>query len=127
MNLVCDEGVQRPVVDHLRKDGHDVVYIAELEPSIDDTEVLRRANDLGAPLITTDKDFGELVFRHGRASAGVVLLRLPGLSNQAKARIVATALSDHGDELLGAFTVISAGQVRIRRAIAPGDEFEAEG
>jgi predicted nuclease of predicted toxin-antitoxin system len=115
LNLLCDEGVQRPVVERLRHEGHSVLYVAELAPSIDDDVVLARAAEQGAPLVTTDKDFGELVFRHGKASAGVILVRLAGLSNQAKARIVATAIRDHAHELVGAFTVISPGRVRIRR------------
>ena len=44
MNLVADEGIDRPVVERLRQDGHQVVYVAELSPSIPDEEVLRHAN-----------------------------------------------------------------------------------
>jgi predicted nuclease of predicted toxin-antitoxin system len=64
VNLVADEGVDRAVVDRLRQDGHDVVYVAELFPSVGDEEVLRRANAGSAVLLTADKDFGELVFRN---------------------------------------------------------------
>jgi hypothetical protein len=30
MNLLANEGVDRPIVERLRRDGHDVVYVAEL-------------------------------------------------------------------------------------------------
>jgi len=30
MNLVADESVDQPIVDQLRRDGHDVLYIAEM-------------------------------------------------------------------------------------------------
>jgi predicted nuclease of predicted toxin-antitoxin system len=66
MNLVADEGVDRQIVEQLRHDGHDVLYVAELAPSISDDEVLQKANDWHAPLLTADKDFGELVFRLNR-------------------------------------------------------------
>ena len=79
MNLVVDESIDRPIVDLLRQDGHTVLYVAELSPSIDDDAFLRRANERGALLITSDKDFGELVFRLRRIHTGVVLLRLAGL------------------------------------------------
>jgi hypothetical protein len=42
VNLAADEGVDRPVVERLRQDGHDVVYVAELSPSLPDDEVLQQ-------------------------------------------------------------------------------------
>ena len=117
MNLLADEGVDRAVVERLRDDGHDVLYVAELAPSITDEEILQQASDRGALLVTADKDFGELVFRQGRLHPGVVLLRLAGLSNATKAQIVAEVCRDRASELFRAFSVISPGQVRIRRAL----------
>ena len=115
MNRVADEGVDRPVVERLRQDGHDVVYVAELSPSIADEEVLQQANALGAILQTADKDFGELVFRQGLVHTGVVLIRLAGLANATKAEILAEVFRGRTAELFGAFSVVSPGQVRIRR------------
>jgi hypothetical protein len=51
-------------------------------------------------------------------SAGVVLIRLQGLSAESKARLVTEAVQVHGTEMLGAFTVISPGMLRIRRRVA---------
>ncbi len=115
MNLVADEGVDRPVVERLRQDGHDVVYVAELFPSIPDDEVLQQANARSAVLVTADKDFGELVFRQGLVHSGVVLLRLAGLTNATKAETVAEVCRNRTADLIGAFSVVSPGQVRIRR------------
>lgn len=76
MNLLADENVDRQIVEQLRLDGHDVLYIAEFEPSISDNIVFDRANERSALLLTEDKDFGEIVFRDGHlSSGGVVLLR----------------------------------------------------
>ena len=115
MNLVADEGVDRAVVERLRHDGHEVVYVAELSPSVTDEEVLRQANARRAVLLTADKDFGELVFRQGLVHSGVVLIRLAGLANATKAEIVAEVCRDRAAELFGAFSVVSPGQIRIRR------------
>ena len=120
MNLLADEGIDRPIVDRLRQDGHEVVSIAELSTSVSDEEVLRQANDRGALRVTADKDFGELVFRLGRLHAGVVLIRLAGLPASLKADIAAEALRDHASELLGAFSVIAPGFVRIRPVSSAG-------
>jgi predicted nuclease of predicted toxin-antitoxin system len=115
VNLVADEGVDRAVVERLRLDGHEVVYVAELSPSVADEEVLQRANTLDAVLLTADKDFGELVFRQGLVHSGVVLLRPAGLANATKAEIVAEVCRDRTADLVGAFSVVAPGQVRIRR------------
>ena len=117
MNLFADESVEQPVVERLRQEGHDVVYVAELAPSINDDEVLREANGRNAVLVTADKDFGELVFRQGALHAGVVLLRLAGLANRTKGEIVAEVCRIRGAELIGSFSVISPGQVRIRHRL----------
>ncbi len=36
MNLLADESVDGPIVERLRQDGHAVVYVAELSPSVAD-------------------------------------------------------------------------------------------
>jgi len=67
-------------------------------------------------LLTADKDFGELVFRQGQLTRGVILIRLAGLSQQIKVETVSAALQQHGGELQGSFSVISPGAVRIRKS-----------
>jgi len=115
MNLLADEGVERQIVERLRQDGHSVLYIAEMEPSISDDMVLHRANEAASLLVAADKDFGELVFRERRlSSGGVVLVRLAGLSADLKAEIVSKAFIERGAEFVDAFSVSSPGRVRIR-------------
>ena len=77
MNLVADENVDRGIVERLRRDGHQVVWVAELSPSAPDEDVLAIAVTHHAVLVTEDKDFGELVYRRGLAHSGVVRLRSP--------------------------------------------------
>jgi predicted nuclease of predicted toxin-antitoxin system len=117
MNLLADEGVDRQIVERLRQDGHEVLYIAEMAPSIADEAVLDRANTLQAVLLTADKDFGELVFRQGRIHAGVVLIRLAGTVAETKADIVSAAIRDHSVKLADAFSVVTRGTVRIRHQL----------
>jgi predicted nuclease of predicted toxin-antitoxin system len=115
MNLLADEGVERQIVERLRRDGHTVLYIAEMEPGIPDDVVLERANRITALLVAADKDFGELVFRERQlSSGGVVLIRLAGLSAERKAEIVSKVFEEQGSELAHAFTVISPGRIRTR-------------
>ena len=114
MNFLADEGVDFPVVQKLRSDGHAVLYVAEMDPGISDEEVLASANEKDALLLTADKDFGELVYRLRRVSAGVLLMRLAGLSPASKAQLVSSVVHDHGDKLFDTFTVVTPGMVRVR-------------
>ena len=116
MNFLADESLDFPIIERLREDGHAVLAIAELSPSITDDEVLDRANAEAMLLITGDKDFGELIFRLKRVALGVVLARLLGLSAPTKALIVSNAVREHGSEMTGCFTVIEPNSVRIRRS-----------
>ena len=115
MNFVADESIDRQIVERLRDDGYSVWYITEMSPSISDDEVLQCANNMGAPLITSDKDFGELVFRQHLISCGVILIRLSGMLPELKAKVVSYGISNHKDEIFGNFTVISSNRIRIRR------------
>lgn len=62
MKLLADEGVDAAIVARLRADGHDVVYVAELSPSITDKAVLDLA-----------------IREHGREMAGAFTVVSPGL------------------------------------------------
>ena len=114
MNLLADEGVDKQIVARLREEGHSVSYIAEMAPGISDDIVLELANKEGSLLLTADKDFGDLVFRMRRLSAGVVLVRLAGLTPAKKAEIVTSIIGKHSQELVKSFTVITPMGARIR-------------
>jgi predicted nuclease of predicted toxin-antitoxin system len=116
MNLLADESVDGPIVERLRREGHRVQYVAEMEPGMSDDAVLELANRHGSLLLTADKDFGELVFRQHRLMPGIVLIRLAGLSPTEKARIVASVIALRSTELPQAFTVITPRMVRVRRS-----------
>ena len=115
MKLLADAGVDRQIVDRLRKEGHQVLYIAEMQHGLTDDEILEISNREEILLITTDKDFGELIFRQHRITSGILLIRLSGLSATQKGEMVSSAINKHSTELSNAFTVISPKAIRIRK------------
>jgi len=115
VKFVADENVDKVIVDSLRDSEHEVLYIPEFAGALSDSEVLSLARSEIAILITTDKDFGELVFRQRRATHGVVLLRLAGVEAAEKARLTLSAVAAHGEELAESFTVVTPKSVRIRK------------
>lgn len=114
MRIVADENVDRPVIQRLREDGHEVVAILETEPGASDHDVLESANASRAVLLTADRDFGELAYRLRQVATGVVLIRLAGLTPQSRAQAVSDLFRNHELELENSFTVLTPGQVRIR-------------
>lgn len=116
LSLLADENVEARLIEALRRAGHDVRSVAEVQPSADDEAVLRLAEEEGRLLITNDKDFAELAFLRRRAYAGIVLLRLSRLSTERKAERTAEVLRSVGHRLTGAMTVIEVHATR-RRAL----------
>jgi hypothetical protein len=78
--------VDQQVVEQLRSEEHDVIYIAEAASGMGDEEVFTLANQARA-----------------------------GLSQERKANSVAAVFREYGGELEGAFAVIEPARVRIRR------------
>jgi predicted nuclease of predicted toxin-antitoxin system len=115
VRLLVDESVDRQIVDLLRLQGHRVRYAAEMDPGIPDEAVLDLANKEADVLVTADKDFGELVFRQGRLTSGILLVRLAGLSPASKAELAASTIDQYGEELPGAFAVLTSRSFRVRK------------
>jgi predicted nuclease of predicted toxin-antitoxin system len=115
VNLLADENIDRPIIDRLRKAGHQVLSVAEMAPGVTDDFIIELANKQKALLLTADKDFGEIVYRQKKLAPGVIFIRLAGLSPLEKAEVVFAAVNDHLHDVDQAFTVISRKSVRIRK------------
>lgn len=112
--LLLDENMPRSAGRLLAAQGHDVEFIADLAPSVDDRGALALSRERGRILVTLDADFGELIFRHGvQPPVAVVYVRIHPVSGQAIAAAAATALA--GD-VTGQFIVAATDAVR-RRAL----------
>jgi predicted nuclease of predicted toxin-antitoxin system len=118
LKFVADESVDFQIVSRLREEGHEVIYIAEAQSGASDNSVLNQANVQQALLLTSDKDFGDLVFRQHRISTGILLIRLAGWPQERKAAMVAEAIRKHGVAMPHAFTVLTPTTIRIRHTDA---------
>lgn len=114
MRLCANENLPGDCIGALRASGHDVLWIRDAMPGAPDEAVLARALAEGRLLVTFDKDFGELVFRRGRASScGVVLFRIGQPSAAAVAEMVTRILGSR-DDWTGHFSVVDERNVRMR-------------
>ncbi len=101
------------LVDALRAGDHDVEWVREFAPGIDDATVLARAREEARVVFTFDKDFGELAFRVGLpADCGVILVRISGLRPaELVARVVAAVATL--PSATGVFVVVESNRVRV--------------
>jgi predicted nuclease of predicted toxin-antitoxin system len=115
MKFLFDQSADFRLIPLVRDLGHDVTAIARDYPhGMTDADVLDVARREERILVVADLDFGELVFQQGLGHAGIVLLRLPEVGLQEKARQLESVLAKHEDNLLrGEFLVVTDGHVRI--------------
>lgn len=116
MKVLADENIGLEVVAFLRARGMKVTSITEISPGVSDAEVLVKAAEEDRILLTSDTDFGELVYHAGQQHAGIILLRLDDERSANKIRVLGNLLDNYADELAGSFTVVTETNVRIRKA-----------
>ena len=93
------------VASWLREEGYDVFSVFEEARGAADEELIRRARRENRVLVTSDKDFGEKVFREGKAHGGIVLLRLQDQRWVNQQRVIRTLLQNE-EPLAGRFLVV---------------------
>jgi predicted nuclease of predicted toxin-antitoxin system len=114
IRFLADENFPLDAVSALRAAQHDVRWIRDSTPGIQDAEVLALAMTEHRILLTFDKDFGELAFHAGLpASCGVILFRASAPSAAELAQIVVHALASR-DDWPGFFSVIDNRRIRMR-------------
>jgi predicted nuclease of predicted toxin-antitoxin system len=112
MRFLVDECTGSKVADWLRNIGHDVFSVYDESRGATDDEILTQAVEENWILVTNDKDFGELVFREGRAHRGVIFLRLDDEAAASKIAAMQLLLLNHADRLKDKFVVVTDSQVR---------------
>jgi predicted nuclease of predicted toxin-antitoxin system len=114
MKRFADENVARPIVARLRARGHNVLYASEVQAGAPDTDWLSRAESEGRLILTFDKDFGDLIFRDGLTSHGVILMRLGNLTLAERLVRLDEVWGTVEANPTGKFMVITPTKIRIR-------------
>ena len=114
MKYLADENIAAKIVAWLRGRGDDVRYAAEERPGELDSQWLQEAESDGRLILTSDKDFGDLIFRDRLNSHGAVLLRLKNLGVEERLRRLERCWSAVEAHPVGHFIVITPQRVRVR-------------
>lgn len=115
MRFLANENFPGDAVTALRASGHDVVWVRQDAPGMNDPDILAWAMRDGRVLLTFDKDFGELAWQARLpASCGIVLFRLPMPPPDRVGKFLSSRIEERTD-WSGNFAVIEPGRVRMRR------------
>jgi predicted nuclease of predicted toxin-antitoxin system len=115
MMFLANENVPLDSVYTLRAAGHDVAAIILDSSGAKDPDVLARATKEGRIILTFDRDYGELLYKHGKpAPVGIVHFRFDPIVSEEPAATLLTLIADRNFSLEGKYTVITRSQVRQR-------------
>jgi predicted nuclease of predicted toxin-antitoxin system len=115
MRILTDENVPQSVLTWLRATGHDVTSASELGIGAPDTRWLSLAESEQRLILTSDKDFGELVFRDRLTTFGIILLRLDDIAVPAWMTRLQEVWSVVEANPSSCFIVVTSQRVRVRR------------
>ena len=114
MRCLVDRCAGRLIADWLREKGYDVLEARELGSDPGDGALLERANAEHRILVIIDSNFGELVFLHNVAHAGLV--RLPDVPAKRRIALMAELIERHHPALeMGDIVTIRDERIRISR------------
>lgn len=109
MKAVCDF----ILVKALRSAGHDVLSVTEITPRAEDSDIIELALKEKGILLTEDKDFGQLVYAHGRETLGVIFLRFPHSARERISEDVCTFAKEWREKLVRSFVTVQPGRIRM--------------
>lgn len=113
--FLANENFPKPAVIMLRNHGYSVKAIAEDSPGISDEEVMKMASALDYIILTFDKDYGELIFRHSKENPpGVIFFREKGANPNFSGELLISLLSESSIQFRNAFIVIETNNIRQR-------------
>lgn len=114
MKFLTDVNASGAVAKWLSQSGHDVAQVGATDARMSDEDILRWAIKEQRVIVTTDKDFEEMVWREGRAHCG--LLRIENLPRDKRRSLLEDVLAHHLHDLASEAVVIAQKtKIRVRR------------
>ena len=114
IRFLVDECTGKRLAVLLAKE-YDSIYVGDWKRAATDEEVLKKAERENRILITDDKDFGELIFRFGKPSSGVILIRTSFTNPERRFKLLKQFLEVIDPK--NKFVVIRDEAVRVRRIL----------
>ena len=115
LKFLVDVGVGKGIEEYLNEKGYDTKAVRDIDPGMEDEEIIRIAVTENRMIITMDKDFGELVYHSSIEHSGVLLLRLEDATGTKKLQVVKHILNNYANRIRNCFCVFQKDKFRIRK------------
>jgi predicted nuclease of predicted toxin-antitoxin system len=115
MRVVVDERTGPSVARWLESMGHDVVSIYDEAPRLPDEDILAFAVRNDRVVITSDKDFGDIVYRESQQHRGIIFLRLADNTVAAKVAALDRFFQQPPEDISRCFVVVTERGIRVGR------------
>jgi predicted nuclease of predicted toxin-antitoxin system len=117
MKFLVDECVGSSVATFLKNKKHEVFSVFDDWRGANDDEILEKCFLENFIIITSDKDFGEMVYRQQKVHKGVILLRCEPNKFFKKIEVLEKLLHHYSNKLENNFVVVTNEKVRIIQQI----------
>lgn len=115
IKFLVDECMGSKVSDWLENKGYDVAFVGDIMRAAKDYAVLDKALSENRIVITSDKDFGELVFSKHLTHCGIILIRLANGKPQNRIDVLEKLLNNHFNELNDNFITVYDTSIKIKK------------
>ncbi|HSV10210.1 MAG TPA: DUF5615 family PIN-like protein [Hanamia sp.] len=113
--FLANENFPMPSIKLLRNTGFKVKSIQEEYPGIADAVVMDIACEMHLIILTFDRDYGELIFKHRRNNPpSVIYFREKGANPLFAGFLLLKLLNDSNISIQNSFTVVEENNVRQR-------------
>jgi predicted nuclease of predicted toxin-antitoxin system len=116
MDFLANENFPLFSIRILREAGHNVASVSEDSSGAKDFFVLKRAHEEKRIILTFDRDYGELIYRHKLfIPDGIVYFRFNPYTPEEPAEILLDILEKEKVTIISKFTVVERGRIRQRK------------
>jgi predicted nuclease of predicted toxin-antitoxin system len=114
MKFLTDVNASGILAQWLTEMGYDVATVSQHNPKMSDEEIINWAVNENRVIVTTDKDFEEMVWRSRKNHCGI--LRLENLPRADRKSLLEKTLAHHSSDLdSGAIVIAQTRKFRIRQ------------
>jgi len=119
LKFLTDVNASGAVTKWLNDYGYDTIGVGDRDHKMSDTEIIKWAYEEKRVIVTTDKDFEEIIWLGGKEHAGVI--RLENVPRNERILLLKETLEKYSDDLRnGAIVIATRNKFRVRKAKPTG-------